>query len=158
MKRVQRFSGFRWIVVTVTTVALAGAVLAADYAIDWHTVDGGGAGPANASSGGTYTLSGTVGQSDARNHPQAMSGGGYRLTGGFWVIPECPAIPADYDSDCDVDQADYQAFEVCASGPGVSFAAGCEGRDLDHDNDVDQADFATFQKCFNGPDRPPACS
>jgi hypothetical protein len=32
------------------------------------------------STGGSYALGGTVGQADA----EALSGGGYTLTGGFW--------------------------------------------------------------------------
>jgi hypothetical protein len=48
------------------------------YTIDWNTVDGGGA---QNLSGGTYTLSGTVGQPDAGS----QSGGSYTLNGGFWV-------------------------------------------------------------------------
>jgi len=131
-----------------------------DYDLTWNTIDAGGAGPANAGTGGTFALAGTIGQPDARNHPQAMSGGSYKLTGGFWVIPECPAIPADYDGDCDVDQADYQVFEICASGPGYAFAGDCSDRDFDTDGDIDQADFAVFQRCYSGPDVPanPNCA
>lgn len=46
------------------------------YDLSWWTVDGGG----GASSGGAYTLDGTIGQPDVR----AMSGGAYVLSGGFW--------------------------------------------------------------------------
>jgi hypothetical protein len=49
---------------------------AAQYAIDWYTIDGGG----GTSSGGPYTLSGTIGQPDAGT----LVGGNYRLDGGFW--------------------------------------------------------------------------
>jgi hypothetical protein len=52
---------------------------AQDFAIDWHTLDGGG----GTSTGGAYSLSGTIGQPDAG----AMSGGGYALVGGFWGVP-----------------------------------------------------------------------
>ncbi len=48
----------------------------AQYAIDWFTIDGGG----GQSSGGAYTLHGTIGQSDAAT----SSGGRYTLHGGFW--------------------------------------------------------------------------
>jgi hypothetical protein len=48
----------------------------AQYAIDWYTIDGGG----GTSSGGNYTLSGTIGQPDAGT----LSGGSYTLEGGFW--------------------------------------------------------------------------
>ena len=46
------------------------------YVLDWWTADGGG----RTSQGGTYAVSGTVGQPDAGQ----LSGGTYDLTGGFW--------------------------------------------------------------------------
>ena len=52
----------------------------AQYSLDWHTVDGGG----GTSTGGVYTVNGTIGQPDATT--TAMTGGQYSLTGGFWVI------------------------------------------------------------------------
>lgn len=48
-----------------------------EYGLSWSTIDGGG----GKSSGGSYTLAGTIGQPDAG---PAMSGGGHTLTGGFW--------------------------------------------------------------------------
>jgi len=51
---------------------------AQNYAIDWFTVDGGG----GTSTGGVYSLSGTIGQPDAGK----MAGGNYALDGGFWGI------------------------------------------------------------------------
>ena len=51
---------------------------AQSYSIPWWTVDGGG----GTSTGGGYTLSGTIGQPDAG----VMTGGGYSLTGGFWGL------------------------------------------------------------------------
>jgi len=66
------------------------------YSIDWFTVDGGG----GTSSGGPYTLSGTIGQPDAG----VMSGGNYTLTGGFWSIvsavqtPGAPSLSVFYTS------------------------------------------------------------
>ncbi|MCX6925772.1 MAG: hypothetical protein NT154_21565 [Verrucomicrobia bacterium] len=53
------------------------------YSIDWSTVDGGG----GTSTGGVYSVSGTIGQPDAG----ATSGGGYSLTGGFWGLYATPA-------------------------------------------------------------------
>lgn len=117
------------------------------YDLTWSTIDGGGG---MVSSGGSFTLAGTIGQPDARTEP--MSGGAYRLTGGFWVSPSCVALDPDIDDDCDVDQADYQLFEACASGPAILYAAGCGDRDFDGDNDVDQSDFGIFQRCFSGQD------
>ena len=51
----------------------------AQYAIDWHTIDGGG----GTSTGDVYAVSGTIGQPDAG---ETMAGGLYSLTGGFWAI------------------------------------------------------------------------
>lgn len=48
------------------------------YSIDWSTIDGGG----GTSTGGVYTVSGTIGQPDAGT----MSGGNYTLQGGFWGV------------------------------------------------------------------------
>jgi hypothetical protein len=60
-------------------VATSLAVLAQpNYAITWQTVDGGG----GTSTGGVYSVSGTIGQPDAG----VMSGGNYSLTGGFWAL------------------------------------------------------------------------
>jgi hypothetical protein len=47
------------------------------YSIDWYTIDGGGA---MNSTGGSYSLGGTIGQPDAGS----LSGGSYTLNGGFW--------------------------------------------------------------------------
>jgi hypothetical protein len=47
------------------------------YDLSWWTVDGGGG---TFSTGGDYTLGGTIGQSDAG----LMAGGDYTLGGGFW--------------------------------------------------------------------------
>jgi hypothetical protein len=48
------------------------------YSIDWLKVSGGG----GTSTGGVYTVSGTVGQPEAGT----MTGGDFSLTGGFWSI------------------------------------------------------------------------
>jgi len=55
-----------------------GSAASAQYSIDWYTIDGGG----GTSTGGVYTVSGTIGQPDAGS----MSGGNYTLTGGFWSV------------------------------------------------------------------------
>ncbi len=51
----------------------------AQYSIDWYKVSGGG----GTSTGGVYTVSGTIGQHDAGG---PMTGGNYSLTGGFWAL------------------------------------------------------------------------
>src|SRR5664279_1360131 len=52
---------------------------AQNYSIDWYKVAGGG----GTSTGGTYAVSGTIGQPDAST---PMTGGNYSLTGGFWAL------------------------------------------------------------------------
>src|ERR1039457_394216 len=49
------------------------------YSVDWYKVAGGG----GTSTGGMYSVSGTIGQPDASG---AMSGGQYSVTGGFWSL------------------------------------------------------------------------
>jgi hypothetical protein len=69
---------------TVSILALSLLIFAAtsasaqSYSIDWYTIDGGG----GTSTGGVYSVSGTIGQPDAGH----MSGGNYTLDGGFWGI------------------------------------------------------------------------
>jgi len=53
-------------------------VQAQSYSIDWHTLDGGG----GTSTGGVYSVSGTIGQPDAGR----MSGGNFSVDGGFWGL------------------------------------------------------------------------
>ena len=52
---------------------------AQSYSIDWYKVSGGG----GTSTGGVYSVSGTIGQHDAGG---PMTGGNYSLTGGFWAL------------------------------------------------------------------------
>jgi len=53
--------------------------IAQSYSIDWHTIDGGG----GTSTGGVYSVSGTIGQPDASG---LMTGGPYSVVGGFWAL------------------------------------------------------------------------
>ena len=59
------------ILLTSFTIATNG------YNLSWWTVDGGGG---TFSTGGDYTLGGTIGQPDAG----LLTGGDYTLGGGFW--------------------------------------------------------------------------
>jgi hypothetical protein len=67
---------------------------AQQYSIDWYKVAGGG----GTSTGGTYSVSGTIGQHDAGG---PMTGGNYSLTGGFWAlisVVQTPGAPMLYIS------------------------------------------------------------
>jgi uncharacterized membrane protein len=61
-------------------LTLAATIHAQSYTITRWTVDGGG----GTGTGGSYTLSGTIGQPDAG----VLSGGTYTLIGGFWGFDE----------------------------------------------------------------------
>ena len=71
-------------------LALAAATVQAQtYTIDWYKIAGGG----GTSTGGTYQVSGTIGQPDASG---PMTGNNYSLTGGFWSIinvVQMPGVP-----------------------------------------------------------------
>lgn len=56
------------------------SVRAQNYSVDWHTIDGGG----GTSTGGVYSVSGTIGQPDAG---PTMTNGQYAVNGGFWALP-----------------------------------------------------------------------
>jgi hypothetical protein len=56
------------------------------FSINWHKIAGGG----GTSAGGSFQLSGTIGQHDAGG---PMTGGGFSLTGGFWSIIFAVQVP-----------------------------------------------------------------
>ena len=65
------------------------SAMAQQYSMDWYKVAGGG----GTSTGGTYAVSGTIGQHDAGG---PMTGGNYSLTGGFWAlisVVQTPGLP-----------------------------------------------------------------
>jgi len=66
--------------------ALSFRALGQQYSIDWSKVSGGG----GASTGGVYSVSGTIGQHDAGG---PMTNGQYSVTGGFWVLPTLVQTP-----------------------------------------------------------------
>ncbi len=118
--------------VSIVGVGAAGLSFAQDYAIDWHTVDGGGE---MFSTGGTYELGGTIGQPDAG----AMTGGDYSLTGGFWALPPCWCL-SDMNNDGVRNGQDVRAFVECFLAAGSN----CACADLQTDGVLDMADVATF--------------
>jgi len=129
---------------TVAAFALlvaASASVTAQLEIVRSTVDGGGV---INSIGGTFELSGTIGQPDAG----LMTGGPFEVTGGFWfAIP-----PADCNEDGLVNLLDHKALVQCLSGPGGPAAAGsCRCLDVDQNGTVDLGDFAEAQLATSGP-------
>ena len=68
---------------------------AQSYSIEWYKISGGGG---MNSTGGVYSVSGTIGQHDAGG---PMTGGNYSLTGGFWSLyavqtPGAPFLTITY--------------------------------------------------------------
>jgi hypothetical protein len=73
-----------WLVLTFASLNL----IAQNFALDWFTIDGGG----GTSTGGVYSVSGTISQPDAGK----MSGGNFTIDGGFWGIiaaVQTPGVP-----------------------------------------------------------------
>ncbi len=116
------------------------------YELDWCTLDGGGQ---MWCAGGEYEMSGTIGQPDAGT---ALTGGDFRLVGGFWAFASASTPPAggDCDGDEDVDIDDFDTFDGCMVGPDIDRSTLCACADLDDDGDVDLADAAMFQSAFTG--------
>ena len=126
----------------LTVVALASATLGLgqEYHTSRYTFDGGGA---MRSTGGTFELSGTIGQVDAG---EAITGGGFELTGGFWFA----VAPGDLDEDGGVSLLDYETFLPCLTGPAASVVSGCESCDVNRSGTVDLRDFTELQAAFTG--------
>jgi hypothetical protein len=81
--------------VLILGLLLPATGFAQQYSIDWYKIAGGG----GTSTGGVYSVSGTIGPHDAGG---AMSGGNYSLTGGFWSLisvvqtPGAPLLTITY--------------------------------------------------------------
>jgi hypothetical protein len=113
----------------VIIAALAGG--GGDLAVESFTIDGGG----GTSSGGSFELSGTIGQPDAG--PPLAAGvfeiaGGFRLTGG----DDVNTCPADIDDSGEVDVLDLVELIVAWGPCGVDCPA-----DIDGSGEVDVLDL-----------------
>ncbi len=98
--------------------AFAGVAMGQSFTIPWHTIDGGG-GP---SSGGAFTLSGTIGQHDAGG---PMTGGGFSPSGGFWAGEVGDPCIGDFNGDGTDDLLRVQSPEMSVlyglKGPWLPF-------------------------------------
>ena len=118
-----------------TALALAGLVGALAPTAGAHaggfelvssTIDGGG----GTSTGGDFSLTGTIGQPDAG----ASTGGSFSMEGGFWAAPAIPPCPEDLDGSGAADFGDILAILAAwgnAGGP----------EDLDGSGTVDFGDI-----------------
>ena len=115
----------------VVMSACSGA-MAQPYDLSWYTIDGGG----GTSTGGSFSLSGTIGQPDAG---VPLTGGAFTLTGGFWAgaITSACACAADFDqSGGTPDVNDIDAFFTAWLAGDPRADADCSGGTPDV-NDID---------------------
>ncbi len=120
--------------VACTLSLLAAGAAQAQLAINWFTIDGGG----GTSSGGTFSLSGTIGQPDAG----IMTGGTFTVSGGFWAgIASSTPCPADFNADGIVDLFDYLDFVS-------AFANNLPESDFNRDSVIDFFDYLDFVDAF----------
>ncbi|MCG8407805.1 MAG: hypothetical protein MI923_21605 [Phycisphaerales bacterium] len=114
---------------------------AGSMTIDWLTVDGGGQ---MVSTGGTFELAGTIGQTDASSFDMPIAGGGFELAGGFWSVAfaggeDCECL-ADVNQDLQITGIDIQAFVDCFFGIGPN----CDCADVDGIGGLDLNDIDEF--------------
>ena len=114
----------------VLVLALSPAALAQPFAIDWHTLEGGGR-----AQGGAFTLHGVIGQPDAG---PTLTGGAFALTGGFLTSAAAPACPADLDDGSGTGTPDGGVTIDDLVFFITAFSAGSINADLDNDG-VDPA-------------------
>jgi hypothetical protein len=95
--RLGQSGSFALPVLVALSLLVVSVLHAQSYSINWFKVAGGG----GTSAGGTYQVSGTIGQHDAGG---PMTGGNYSLTGGFWSVitvvqtPGAPLLTITFDS------------------------------------------------------------
>ncbi|MFT5423153.1 MAG: hypothetical protein ACI89L_000927 [Phycisphaerales bacterium] len=105
------------------------------FEIPWYTIDGGG----GTSTGGTFSLSGTIGQHDAA---QGLAGGTFTLDSGFWPgVTMPPPCPADTNGDGILDNGDIGTFVTL-------FLAGDIAADFNGDGILDNGDIGGFVAAF----------
>jgi hypothetical protein len=121
-------------------LALAGAALSpalahGQYTIDWCTIDGGG----GDTFGGTFTLSGTIGQPDAGVH----AGGTFQVSGGYWVDLGGSACYANCDGSSGTPALTANDFQCFLN----KFAAGESYANCDESTGTPSLTANDFQ-CF----------
>ncbi len=110
------------ILAAVSAVALSTTAFA-QPSISWYTMDGGG----GTSTGGSFTVSGTIGQPDASG---PLTGGTFTVSGGFWAaIVSGACNPADI------------------AGSGATYINGTT--DIGADNQLSIDDFIIFLAAFS---------
>jgi hypothetical protein len=99
------------IILTALALAASAAQAQTNFTVDWFTIDGGG----GVSTGGTYTVNGTIGQPDAG----AMSGGNFTLQGGFWGV--IAAVPTPGAPTLDIFRTTTNTVAVTWPSPSTGW-------------------------------------
>src|SRR4051794_37825949 len=81
----KRTNHFTFLFCLLSILSFTAVSPAQTYDISWYTIDGGG----GTSTGGVYSISGTIGQPDAGK----LTGGNYTIDGGFWGITAAVQTP-----------------------------------------------------------------
>src|SRR5437660_9594807 len=138
MKSILRHTAPRLLVI-IGGFLISIPVSAQSFDLSWHTIDGGGA---MNSAGGTFAISGTIGQPDASSFASPMSGGTFTLVGGFWPAADgtCTLL-GDMNLDGLRDGEDVQLFVNCIVGVN---GANCSCADFDGSGGVTSSDVAPF--------------
>ena len=138
---IRNVCAFFVVVTTLTLVVFAGEPLR----ITSFTIDGGGVMRSTSDDGG-LVLSGTIGQPDAGPAESGLSGGDFRLTGGFWFETQ----RGDCNGNGARDLGDHKEFVDCMGGPNPDEEAlgACRCFDTSGDQLVDLLDFAETQNVF----------
>ena len=101
-----------WLAAFSSLMAASTLAFAQSYSIPWFKIAGGG----GTSTGGGFTLRGTIGQHDAGAR---LTGGAYSLVGGYWSglglvqTPEAPLLT--------IDQSGPNAVKVCWPHPSTGW-------------------------------------
>lgn len=124
--------------VIFVSFAVCGLAYAGGLTIDWHSIDGGGV---MQSTGGGLVLSGTIGQHAPDDPAAAMTGGDFRLVGGFWAVavPTCGCL-SDVNNDGNLDGLDVQGFVDCLTAVGSN----CACADVDGVTGLDMNDVSVL--------------
>ena len=96
--------------------------------VGWQTMDGGG----GTSTGGMYTLEGTIGQPDGS---EAVQGGAFAVQSGFWALVEL----VQTEGAPTLRIAGISSVAVTLAWP----MAGAEGYQLQRSSSLDESDWIT---------------
>jgi hypothetical protein len=132
--------------IALIAVCPISSVNAQPYEIEQSVIAGGG----STSSGGSYSVSGTIGQHDAGG---PLAGGTYQLSGGFWAGGNTPVsrLCADQNGDGSVTPTDFTAWIS-------NFNSNDLMADVNQDGAVTPTDFTAWIGAFNQGTNGPVCS